>query len=180
MPRLRGIVAKRQAPLLKQYREDPESALVTDRAVTIAADLSDPLHGSVKPSWDKDAHWDYGVHRAVGGLHDRPVPGDILCAALATCFDSTLRMLADQMGVELTRVEVEVTADVDVRGTLRVDRSVPVGFQAMRCKIDVETKEALSEDMMGKLMYLTEQCCVVTQTLRKGVDVEVSHNLQKS
>ena len=41
MPRLRGIVAKRQAPLLKQYGEDPESAMVTDRAVTIAADLSD-------------------------------------------------------------------------------------------------------------------------------------------
>ena len=180
MPRPRGIVAQRQAPLLEQYKHEPETAMITDRARTLSAELADPLHGTVKPSWDTEVHWDFGVHRAVGGLHDRPVPGDILCAALASCFESTLRMLTNQMGITLTLLEVEVTADVDVRGTLRVDRDVPVGFQAMRCAVKLETAEDASPEHMGKLMYLTEQCCVVMQTLRSGVDVTLSHNVEVS
>jgi hypothetical protein len=76
-----------------------------------------------------------GVHRAVGGPHDAPTPGDILCAALAACQDSTVRMVANLMGVELEFLEVEVTADADVRGALAIDMQVPVGFQSMRCDV---------------------------------------------
>jgi uncharacterized OsmC-like protein len=36
-----------------------------------------------------------GVDAAVGGDHDLPNPGDLLCAALAACADSTVRMVAD-------------------------------------------------------------------------------------
>lgn len=76
--------------------------------------------------------WSFGIHRAVGGYHDAPNPGDILCAALASCLDSTIRIIADRLGITLTSLEVDVTAEVDVRGTLVVNRDIPVGFQAMR------------------------------------------------
>ncbi len=47
--------------------------------------------------------------------------------------DSTAHIIADRLGITLTLLEVEVTAEVDVRGTLLVDRNVPVDFQTMRC-----------------------------------------------
>ena len=50
-----------------------------------------------------------GVHRAVGGLHDAPTPGDLLCAALAACQDSTFRMIANLMNIELEDLTVDVT-----------------------------------------------------------------------
>ena len=59
-----------------------------------------------------------GVHRTIGGLHDAPTPGYILCAALAACQDSSVRMVANILGITLEYLEVEVTGDVDVRGTL--------------------------------------------------------------
>ncbi len=59
-----------------------------------------------------------GVHRAVGGPHDMPTPGDLLCAALASCQDSAVRMVANRLGVEILALEVRVTAQVDVRGAL--------------------------------------------------------------
>jgi uncharacterized OsmC-like protein len=71
-----------------------------------------------------------GIHHAVGGYHDAPNPGDLLCAALASCLDSTLRIIAARLGVRLVALEVDVTADVDVRGTLMLDRAVPVGLRA--------------------------------------------------
>ena len=74
-----------------------------------------------------------GVHRAVGGMHDLPVPGDILCAALVACVDTTIRILSNHLGIPLSSLEVDVQADCDVRGTLLVD---PFRFElvSIRCE----------------------------------------------
>ena len=45
-----------------------------------------------------------------GGLGDLPVPGDILCAALASCTDSTIRVVANMFGIELLELAVDVHA----------------------------------------------------------------------
>lgn len=45
------------------------------------------------------------------------------------------------MNIELLDLEVRVTAIADVRGTLMMDRSVPVGFQAMKCEVKMRVKE---------------------------------------
>ena len=172
-------VVTRQEPLREQYREAPEAALITDRATTIGYDLSDPWHGEVEPgSEDHGETWPFGVHRAVGGLHDAPVPGDILCAALATCLDSTIRLIADRLGVTLEALEVEVTADVDVRGTLVVRRDVPVRFQSMQCHVDINPAKGTDPKLVRKLLKGAEYSCVNLQTLRNGVSVETSVDVE--
>ncbi|NBB85067.1 MAG: OsmC family peroxiredoxin [Bacteroidetes bacterium] len=172
-------VRTRQEPLRQQYRETPEAARITDRAVTIGSDLSDPWHGTVKPgSEDHGETWPFGVHRAVGGFHDEPNPGDILCAALATCLDSTIRLIADRLSVTLEALEVEVTADVDVRGTLVVRREMPVRFQTMRCHVDIEPAEGTDPKLVRKLLKGAEYSCVNLQTLRNGVSVETSVDIE--
>ena len=50
------------------------------------------------------------------------------------CFDSTLRMIDEHLGLRLESLEVKVDAECDVRGCLLVERTVPVGFQRMRCR----------------------------------------------
>lgn len=172
-------VRSRQAPLREEYQESPEAARVTDRAKTTGYDLADPWHGEVEPgSEDHGEAWPFGVHRAVGGLHDAPVPGDILCAALATCLDSTIRMIANRLGVTLKTLEVEVTADVDVRGTLVVSRDVPVGFQSMQCHVNIEPAEGTDPKLVRKLLNGAEYSCVNLQTLRNGVSVETSVDVE--
>ena len=113
-----------------------------------------------------------GVHAAVGGPHDAPTPGDLLCAALAACLDSTLRMVANLLGVELESLQVTVTGDVDVRGTLVVDREVPVGFQAMRCQVALRPRAGTDPALAARLEAAAEHSYVVLQTLRRPPTIE--------
>src|SRR5262245_33674536 len=138
-----GLVQQRQTPLRQRYRSVPADAWIVDSAQTIDACGEDPFHGTVVPANGAGAPWRFGIHRAVGGFHDLPNPGDILSAALAACFDSTLRILAERLGIGLQSLEVTVEAECDVRGCLHVERSVPVGFQRMRCRATLQSRQGM-------------------------------------
>lgn len=166
-------VRKAQAPLRTKYRTAPESALVTDRARTSGQNASDPYHSVVEPMPGCGSTLPVGVHGALGGLHDAPTPGDILCSALAACQDSSVRLVANLLGVELEFLEVTVTARVDVRGTMMVDRSVPVGFLSMRCEVQLRVKDGTDPRLIDKLKAAAEQSCVVLQTLRAPPRIEM-------
>ena len=167
-----GIVRQRQGPLRERYRRVPGEARISDGARTVNACDGDPFHGVVVPANGGDAPLRFGIHRAVGGFHDYPNPGDILSAALAACLDSTLRMVADHLGIRLDSLEVEVAAECDVRGCLQVDAAVPVGFQRMRCRVRLQPANEIDENKARMLVAVAENCCVVLQTLRNGVTVE--------
>ena len=163
-----------QQPLRQQYVKDPGAAMVLDRARTTHPDPNDPFHTVVEPMPGCGVSAPVGVHQALGGLHDAPTPGDILCAALAACADSTIRMVANLLGVELEHLEVSVGADVDVRGTMMVARDVPVGFQAMRCQVELRAKAGTSPALLGRLKAAAEHSCVVLQTLRQPPPVRMT------
>lgn len=175
MTRPQSLVADRQDPLREHYQQVPDDAMITDHAHTVDSLSHDPLHGRVAPGdQDYGVAWSVGIHRAVGGYHDQPNPGDMLTAALAVCLDSTIRMIADRWGVTLTELRVDVDSDVDVRGTLVVDRSVPVGFQRMRVAVTMDAAPGTPRALLEKLMKGAEYSCVNLQTLRSGVPVETS------
>jgi uncharacterized OsmC-like protein len=166
-----NVVKQRQDPLRERYRSVAVDARITDRARTVFDASADPFHGAVVPG-EGGEQWRFGIHRAIGGYHDLPNPGDTLCAALASCLDATLRMIAERLGVPIRSVEVAVDADLDVRGTLLVDRDVPVGFQSMRCHVDLQPCGQSDPAKVRMLLAAAEHSCVVLQTLRKGVPVE--------
>jgi uncharacterized OsmC-like protein len=162
---MKNIIYEAQATLRAQYRETPELAMVTDQACTCGTDLSDPFHSLVKPMLGGSFTVPFGVHRAVGGPYDEPCPGDLLCAALAACQDSSIRMVANLMGIELIALEVQVKATVDVRGAMGIQKDVPVGFQSIKCGIHLKAKEGTPPEALEKLRIAAERCCVVGQTL---------------
>ena len=154
-----------QKPLKAKYKEAPGSAMVVDHAKTSGDVAADPFHSRVEPMDGCGVSVPVGVHAALGGMHDAPTPGDLLCAALAACQDSALRMVANLLGIELTELEVRVSATVDVRGAMAMDGSVPVGFQSMTCDVRMKVKEGTSPALMEKLHVAAQRCCVVRQTL---------------
>ena len=175
-----GIAKQRQDPLREQYRTVPKEARIVDRAGTVANSTEDPFHCTVTPGQGHGALWQVGIHRAVGGYHDRPNPGDILCAALASCLHSTLRIIADRLEIPIARLEVSTRAEVDVRGTLLVDRNVPVGFQKIQCEVRLEPAANVPPEKMRMLLAAAEHSCVVLQTLRSGVQVQMQSDQAKS
>jgi uncharacterized OsmC-like protein len=167
-----SIVKQRQDPLRERYRSAVNEARITDGARTLNDGAGDPFHGTVVAGEGHGSPWRFGIHRAVGGDHDLPNPGDMLCAALASCLDSTIRMIADRLDIRIESLEVAVTAEVDVRGTLLVDRNVAVGFQSMQCRVQFQPAAGADPAKLRVLLAAAEHSCVVLQTLRKGVPVE--------
>lgn len=163
-----------QKPLKATYRANPSLASVKDHARTCGESPSDPFRSKVEPMDGCGVVVPIGTHAAVGGPHDAPTPGDMLCAALAACQDSAFRMVANLLGVELTSLEVVVTATADVRGAMAMDPSVPVGFQAITCDIHFAVPKGTEPELLAKLQVAAERCCVVQQTLKSPPPVKTS------
>lgn len=121
-----------------------------------------------------------GVHAALGGSHDAPTPGDILCAALAACQDSSIRMIANILGIELEHLQVKVSAGADVRGTLAMKQEVPVGFQQMRCTVDMLIKAGTEAALIERLKFAAERSCVVLQTLKNPPPIDLAFSISES
>ncbi len=167
-----------QAPIKTRYQEDPDAARITLRVKSAASNLADPLHCAISPEAAPDMLWHSGAHPGVGGTGDVPCSGDLLLGALAACQEITLRMVAAAMGIEILSLEVEAIGDMDLRGTLAMDRNVPVGFTSIRCESRVKVKDDGRPDRAKRLLENAERYCVVLNTLRSGVQVESKFDLE--
>jgi uncharacterized OsmC-like protein len=182
-PRIRNsAVAARQAPLRVAYAKNPQRALTRKTARTSATRISanDPFHGEVEIGEGFDVSLVFGLDRHVGGLNDAPNPGDLLCAALAACQDGAIRMVANLLGVELTALEVEVSGELDVRGCLGVDADVRVGFDALTCGVRLAAAEGTDRRRLDLLIDAAERCCVNLDSLRGGLDVVTTAEVNPS
>ena len=160
-----------QSPLKERYREDPSAALITLRA---QARLGEGVTCRVETG---KAMVDAGLHPATGGNGLSACSGDMLLEALAACAGVTIRAVATAIGVDIRNGDVHAEGDLDFRGTLGVSKEVPVGFQRIRLSFDLDTDA--TEEQLVSLMRLTERYCVVYQTLRGSVAIDVSHRLRQ-
>jgi len=169
-----------QTPLKERYRSNPASARVVTGAGSAVSDLSDPRHCAVAPHGFDNVVIAAGLHPAAGGAGDTPCSGDILAAALAICEESTLRSVAANLGVELAEVSVEVEIDWDFRGTMGVDRDVPVGATGARMRTRVTVAEGVDAARAERLLASAERYCSTLQTLRNGVNVATDFELERA
>ena len=88
-----------------------------------------------------------------------------------------MQMIANILGIELDYLDVEVTAEADVRGTMAIDQNVPVGFQAIRCKVRLGAKDGTKPKLLTKLQEAAERCCVVQQTLRSPPSIDTTFEI---
>ncbi len=156
-----------QAPLKQQYRDDPCKAVVTLRA---SGSLGSP--GVSCRVETGRAIVEAGLHPASGGSGLQACSGDMLLEALAACAGVTLRAVATALEIPVRGGTVEVEGDLDFRGTLGVSKEVPVGFQTIRLRLNLDS-DATAEQL-DTLLKLTERYCVVLQTLRSAPVVTAS------
>ena len=178
----RSLVGERQAPLRTLYAESPQQARTRKMARTTSVEIpaTDPFHGEVEVGSGYGTSVRYGLDRYIGGLHDAPNPGDLLCAALAACQDGAIRMIANLLQVELTALEVKVTGELDVRGCLGLDPGARVGFEALDCQVDLAAVDGSDPKRLEALVAAAERFCVNLDTLRAGIEVNTSANVEVS
>lgn len=148
-----------QRPLKEQYRNDPSASRITLKA------KGTPTGAPIACSVDLGrAIYEAQAHSGVGGAGTGACSGDLLLGALSACAQITCQMVAAAMGIPAERLEVTVEGDLDLRGTLGIAKDVPVGFEGIRMKFDIDAPQATAEQL-NALREKTEQYCVVMQTL---------------
>jgi uncharacterized OsmC-like protein len=156
-----------QKPLKERYRSDPKASRITLRAegkqtevpVSCSVDIGRAVYGAQ-------------AHAGVGGPGTSACSGDLLLGALAACAQITCQMVATAMGIEVGGIRVVVEGDLDLSGTLGISKEVPVGFESIRVRFDVDAPAATAEQLRA-LRDKTEQYCVVMQTLAKPPRLDV-------
>ena len=157
-----------QAPLKERYKEAPEAALITLSAQGRAGEGV-----SCKIETGKGLVV-AGLHPATGGTGQQACSGDMLLEALVACAGVTLNAVATALGIVLREATVKAEGDLDFRGTLGVSKEVPVGFQAIRLKLLLDTDA--SEEQLATLLRLTERYCVIYQTLKNPPPMSVGRS----
>jgi uncharacterized OsmC-like protein len=155
-----------QAPLKERYRREPQAAQITLRA----QGTLDESRIACKVETGR-ALAVAGLHPATGGSGLELCSGDMLLEALVACAGVTLKAVATALEVAVRSATVSAEGDLDFRGTLGVARDVPVGFVAIR--LDFSIASDAPQEKLDQLLKLTERYCVVYQTIRGGVPVEV-------
>jgi len=163
---LREELKNIQAPLKQKYREKPEAALITLRAI---GKIGEGVTCKIETG---SSLAKAGLHPATGGDGLSLCSGDMLLEALAACAGVTMNAVATSIGIMLDEGIVTAEGDLDFRGTLGVSKEVPVGFQKIRLFFDLKTNA--SEEEINSLIRLTERYCVVLQTLKGNPAIEIS------
>jgi uncharacterized OsmC-like protein len=154
-----------QKPLKEKYRSEPGSSVVTIRA-------TGAQHGSAM-SCSVDigrAIYESQAHTGVGGAGTAACSGDLLLGSLAACAQITCQLVGTALGIAIKSVSTEVTGDLDLAGTLGINKEVPVGFRSITLNFTIDAPEA-TEEQIKLLKEKTEQYCVVMQTLKQPPEV---------
>src|SRR5262245_39229477 len=158
-----------QEPIKAQYRESPETALVTLRA-----------EGQVGPNVTckietGKTRVEAGLHPATGGDGQSACSADMLLQALVGCAGVTLSAVAIALNIYLRAATIRAEGDIEFRGTLSVSKDVSCWFEQLRLNVDLDTDA--NEEQIPTLIRLTERYCVVYQTLSRPANITVLHRL---
>jgi uncharacterized OsmC-like protein len=104
-----------------------------------------------------------GLHPNAGGDGTQACSAELLLQALVTCAGTTLAAVSISMGLQISQAMVSAKGWLDFRGTMGVDRSVPIGFTSVEMLFRIDTQA--DETSVRKLIELTERYCVIYQTL---------------
>ena len=155
-----------QAPLKKQYKDTPETAIVTLKAngrigegVTCSVDTGRAIAKA-------------GLHPATGGDGTTLCSGDMLLEALVACAGVTLKAVATAIEVDLRDATISAEGDLDFRGTLGVSKEAPVGFNNIRLHFDLDTDA--EPEQLDTLIKLTERYCVVYQSISTPPEISIT------
>ncbi|REJ93425.1 MAG: OsmC family peroxiredoxin [Planctomycetota bacterium] len=157
-----------QAPLKDRYKEAPSEAQTT----LTARGTLDLEQLACRIPAGRGETIEAGLHPLAGGDGSWACSGDLLLESLAACAGVTLCAVATATGASVTGGEVIAEGDLDLRGTLGVSRDADVGFSRIRLLFRLNT--TADDAQLKKLAELTERYCVVAQSLRTPISLEIA------
>lgn len=98
-------------------------------------------------------------------------PLEYLLGSLAGCINVIGTLVADDMGIEIDSLVIDVSGDIDERRYKGESEEPPAGFQELRLDIDVEADA--DDASLQEWIARVQDRCPVAENLRDGTDLSV-------
>lgn len=105
------------------------------------------------------------------GANEGANPVEFLLHALAGCVTTTTVLHAAARGIDIKRLATELVGTLDVQGLLALDDSVPVGYQAISIRMDIEAD--CSDEELDDLLTFAGGHSPVCNTVCRPVPVTI-------
>jgi uncharacterized OsmC-like protein len=105
------------------------------------------------------------------GANEGANPVEYLLHALAGCVTTTTVLHAAARGIQINRLSTELVGSIDVQGLLALDDSVPVGYEQIQIKMDIEAD--CSDEELNDLVAFAQDHSPVCNTICRPVPVTV-------
>ena len=105
------------------------------------------------------------------GSNEGANPVEFLLHALAGCVTTTTVLHAAARGIHIHKLSTELVGNIDVQGLLALDDSVPVGYESISIKIDIEAD--CSDEEIDELLSFAKDHSPVCNTVCRPVPVTV-------
>ena len=112
------------------------------------------------------------------GQNKGPKPSELVLAALAACQETTYRIFAEDMGIHIGKISVQLKGTQDLRGFMALDDEIPAGFTNIEGKIFIQTNA--NEEELELLRQRVDQHCPVLDDLKRPVEVRFSLEKQSA
>ena len=103
------------------------------------------------------------------GNNEGANPVEFLLHALAGCVTTTTVLHAAARGITIHRLATHLSGRIDVQGLLAMNPSVPVGYESIHIKMDIEAD--CSDDELDDLLNFTKDHSPVCNTVCRPVPV---------
>ena len=80
------------------------------------------------------------------GQDKGPKPSELVLAALAACQETTYRIFAEDMGIHIGKISVQLWGTQDLRGFMALDDETPAGFSSIEGKVLIQS-DASDKDL---------------------------------
>lgn len=122
---------------------------------------------AVSPSPDSICITTEAGHQVTGALSPQAQgmsPSDLLLASVASCILISMRMAAQQMGLQLG----------DLTVTAHATKALDAPNRFAQLDVDAHTTVALDSDVVPRLVERTKSLCTVSNTLSAGVSLSLT------
>jgi uncharacterized OsmC-like protein len=109
------------------------------------------------------------------GHNEGANPVEFLLHALAGCVTTTTVLHAAARGIKLRKLSTELTGNIDMQGLLALDDSVPVGYESIRIRMDIEAD--CSDEDLAELVAFAQRHSPVCNTVCRPVPVTIERVL---
>lgn len=103
------------------------------------------------------------------GNNEGANPVEFLLHALAGCVTTTTVLHATARGIKIHKLSTELVGNIDVQGLLALDDKVPVGYESICIKMDIEAD--CSDEELDELVSFAKEHSPVCNTVCKPVPV---------